>query len=772
MRPSPRTVSPAACLVDLLVIFSSLCLAAAEGGPIPLGTVVAAVIAIFWIDRTPGRGISAMIAAALGIGSFGLALAEFINGDVEVRILAGSHLICYLAVLVLLQAKSITDLYRLIVISTIQMALAALLTNSAWLAIALATYMLLVFLSLSSLLWTSLSSTAMADSDITDAESGLTAIKRLVPNAVRLTAISVVVGGIGFAFVPRVWSGQLSLFNADFPADKTGETGFSETVELGEIGEVMESNDLALTIRSTRPSTGETVRFDEHMASVGLTEPLLRGAVMTRYADGSWTRRSSPLLRTIGFRDSDLRGPDELEFVVHSVRVEPFGSRIVFVPASLQYARPTDSDSLRRIEYDGESLVFSRTDRGGLSKQFEYQFVTRLDWPLGPNTPNYAEYERNERGRELFKEFTGFQSEFGASLQADLRRYLSREIPEVESTPDTLEKAVLVLKHLRESGQFSYTLNLTPNPTDSDPILRFLQSTRTGHCEYFASAMALLLRAAGVPTRLVNGYKGGDYDTEEGVYRVRQLHAHAWVEVLADDRSQWFMFDPTPSGRDTAVQERSKKVYASGSLWDTASNFWNQGMFLTRQQQQRQIYGPLGEMGAAGLSVFSGLSGDREGSGHAGRSLAAFLFFSLIAAGLAVAATLVWRKKSAGKRRGRRDSSQIGSEETAYVLTPWYDRYTEVVRRLLRESRGSAETQREFARSIAGGLSMSDQSDAQKGGLIGTERTLRTMAPGVTKLFYASRFGRKQLLESELNEVNRQLDEIESADVQVASSPD
>ena len=90
---------------------------------------------------------------------------------------------------------------------------------------------------------------------------------------------------------------------------------------------------------------------------------------------------------------------------------------------------------------------------------------------------------------------------------------------------------------------FSY--NLSPGKAQGDPVLHFLFSSKKGHCEYFATAMALLLRTIGIPTRIVGGYLGGDWNELGQYYLVNQSDAHTWVEVWIEDRG-WVTFDPTP----------------------------------------------------------------------------------------------------------------------------------------------------------------------------------------------------------------------------------
>ncbi|HLQ76171.1 MAG TPA: transglutaminase-like domain-containing protein, partial [Terriglobia bacterium] len=135
----------------------------------------------------------------------------------------------------------------------------------------------------------------------------------------------------------------------------------------------------------------------------------------------------------------------------------------------------------------------------------------------------------------------------------DMRRYLqlpanldprvtalARDITTGGSTP--ADKASRIEAYLRKN--YKYTLNLTWAP-GIEPLNTFLFDAKNGHCEYFASAMAILSRAAGIPTRLVNGFQMGEFNPVGSDYIVRESDAHSWVEAYFPERG-WVEFDPTP----------------------------------------------------------------------------------------------------------------------------------------------------------------------------------------------------------------------------------
>jgi hypothetical protein len=119
-----------------------------------------------------------------------------------------------------------------------------------------------------------------------------------------------------------------------------------------------------------------------------------------------------------------------------------------------------------------------------------------------------------------------------------------------------LEERIRRLERHLISG---YSYSLEPVNNGPSPIERFLFDTKEGHCEYFASAMVLLLRSQGVAARIVTGYLGGDYNPIEEYFIVRQSNAHAWVEAFfprsemggsgsgTGEQGRWVVFDPTPA---------------------------------------------------------------------------------------------------------------------------------------------------------------------------------------------------------------------------------
>jgi hypothetical protein len=120
-------------------------------------------------------------------------------------------------------------------------------------------------------------------------------------------------------------------------------------------------------------------------------------------------------------------------------------------------------------------------------------------------------------------------------------RALARDLTASEATP--YDRAIAIQNHLRE---FPYTLEVGSPPPGRDVADYFLFDLKTGYCDYYATTMIVLSRAAGIPARLVVGYANGLYEAEQAHYTVTENYAHSWVEVYFTDIG-WVEFEPTAS---------------------------------------------------------------------------------------------------------------------------------------------------------------------------------------------------------------------------------
>jgi hypothetical protein len=166
-----------------------------------------------------------------------------------------------------------------------------------------------------------------------------------------------------------------------------------------------------------------------------------------------------------------------------------------------------------------------------------------------------------------------------------------------------LERARAIERRLR--ADYGYTLEL-PDHEVADPLAYFLFTRRKGHCEYFASAMTVMLRTAGIPARLATGFQSGVYNPITDFWLVRASDAHAWVEAWIPGRG-WTTFDPTPPDLN---RHGSTLLAKLGLYLDAAGTFWQEWVVSYDISRQGTLADRL-EQGARGLGIrwFDSLSG-------------------------------------------------------------------------------------------------------------------------------------------------------------------
>jgi protein-glutamine gamma-glutamyltransferase len=221
----------------------------------------------------------------------------------------------------------------------------------------------------------------------------------------------------------------------------------------------------------------------------------------------------------------------------------------------------------------------------------------------------------------------------------ELARRITRDKPTV------FDKVIAVQDYLR--GHYRYTLKLTHDPR-LEPVDEFLFVTRRGHCEYFASAMAILLRAIGIHSRSVNGFAAGEWNEFGKYIAVRQGDAHAWVEVLFSNVG-WVTFDPTPSGQEPTAGATGAGA-ALRQLLDTLRMRWFR--YVVEYDLRQQV--SLLRRAQQALSAVS----TRDGWSTATRGAA------MVAGAALLAAIAVW----AWRRRGRITQRLRGREGSPTLL--------------------------------------------------------------------------------------------------------
>jgi protein-glutamine gamma-glutamyltransferase len=354
---------------------------------------------------------------------------------------------------------------------------------------------------------------------------------RKLNHALSLSALSlacgaIILGGVLFFFFPRFSAGYLG--RASFRPSLM--SGFTENVELGQIGEIKKNSAVVMRVQTGKP--------------VGYGRLRWRGIALTTFDGRRWTasERGAQRLQAgedgwIHAADSPVKTDSPKPGIIYTIYLEPLATDAIFVPGKV-------------ISLKGNFNGENSNSFGALRRSYILRDST--DTLLNPfhnySAIRYAGYSLllPVDAAELRAASTEYSSNITATyLQLP---HLDPRIPEfakeiTKNARTPFDKALAIESYLRV--RFTYTLNLTGKP-GNDPLAHFLFETRAGHCEYFASAMTIMLRTLGIPAREVNGFLPGEYNDLGGDYIVRASDAHSWVEVYFPGMD-WQTFDPTPA---------------------------------------------------------------------------------------------------------------------------------------------------------------------------------------------------------------------------------
>ena len=337
-------------------------------------------------------------------------------------------------------------------------------------------------------------------------------------------------------------------------------TGFSDNVNLGDIGQIKRSSQVVMHIQIDGDTDG---RFDLKWRGVALgifdgtrwMNPHVQGAL--HLSEGGFD-----LSRTDSFSNAVPKVPGGLRSVRYRVLMEPIGTNVFFLAAKplLLYG------PYREVATDDAGSVYN-SDRERMIST--YRAISNIYQP----TP--------EALREVHAPVPAQVALNYLQLPPVDKRVRKLAEDVTAGSKNEFDKAAALEQYLRKN--FGYTLVL-PRQLAKDPIADFLLVRKEGHCEYFASAMAIMLRSLGIPARLVNGFRTGEFNAITGSYIIRASDAHTWVEVFFPGQG-WVSFDPTPA--DPKLEPTSWSRFLL--YMDAAREFWREWIINYDYQHQGQI---------------------------------------------------------------------------------------------------------------------------------------------------------------------------------------
>lgn len=317
-----------------------------------------------------------------------------------------------------------------------------------------------------------------------------------------------------FAF-PRVGLGFLSSLGVRTQA----VAGFGDDVELGGFGTIRDDPTVIMRVKPKERSTPPPRSLDLR----------LRGTSFDRYTEGRWSRTQAVGEDLARLQDEYIvfrsRKPKDKEY---EIILDPMEEAVVFLPTG------TVALQVPPVVRSGRNRYRNIVQAPGLDIRYRGRSEGPLTYKafVSPKSRGFRE-PIPERLRRRYLEIPS-----GYERVAELARNV------VAGASNPHAQAQTVERYLRGAGKFRYTLE-QPDTEGKDPLHVFLFEAKAGHCEYFSTAMAVMLRSLGIPARNVTGFLGADYNPYGDYYAVRNGHAHSWVEVLIDGR--WLTFDPTPA---------------------------------------------------------------------------------------------------------------------------------------------------------------------------------------------------------------------------------
>jgi hypothetical protein len=338
-------------------------------------------------------------------------------------------------------------------------------------------------------------------------------------------------------------------------------SGFSQEVRLGGIGQIQQSSAVVMHVQVLYGKLPRDVKW--------------RGLSLANF-DGQrwWNPEEDPTahgLNNVPLDLVQLNGSAFYSGAAPLPRLPTFKYRVVMEPTGLNifFLAPVPTKltgDYRIVEVMPDGAVFN-----------SHRVVTRSGIQETDNTQAIGVYtaEADARDPEMFVRNSNSRDypPHVANLYLQLPRLDPRVGPLAQkisaSASSNYARARAIEEYLRTN--YGYTLQL-PGIRAPDPLAYFLFERKKGHCEYFASSMTVMLRTLGIPARVVNGFRGGEYNDLTGSYIVREKDAHSWVEAYFPEFG-WVTFDPTPAA-DTPVETGTWSRLAL--YMDAASELWRE----------------------------------------------------------------------------------------------------------------------------------------------------------------------------------------------------
>jgi transglutaminase-like putative cysteine protease len=339
--------------------------------------------------------------------------------------------------------------------------------------------------------------------------------------------------------------------------------GFSTRVDLGGVGKLRSDPTIAMRVHLNEPPPAPAARLALY----------LRGTAFDHYDGTSWTRTRpahslAPFEETRDGSIVRIAGSGKLKPEEMSIDLEPINPPIIFLPGEAVAIR---------INEPGDGVGF-RAPKVLVAADDEYKYERADERGL-----QYSVYRDRSRPEPLSLEERKRYLEVPPAIVGPISELAQRWVGPVSTD---WEEANAIEERLR--SEYRYDLD-SPSGAAPQPLLHFLFESKSGHCEFYSTAMAMLLRTLNVPTRNVTGFIGGTYNRFGEFYAVRQGDAHSWVEVYIDGRG-WTRFDPTPPSSSAPRSDVTGMVAFLRDVIEAAAQRWSRHVIGYDLDQQIELF--------------------------------------------------------------------------------------------------------------------------------------------------------------------------------------
>lgn len=804
--------------VAMLVTLGAMLLGIGQQGTsiLPVLATLAAFSSVYITDIHRYFSLNRNLANLAALGAVAFSVSDFFGGGSIEKLHAIAKLLIYLQIVLLFQIKTTRVYWHLSVLSLLQVVVAAALNMNISFGIMLIAYMFAALTTLS--LFFIYRETVRVDPQLKaehdaldqpplltlsfflghermNAGSGKEAIslqsflpgnlskvfsgRQMFLQVCRMSFVTVLTTIAVFYSIPRI---ENKRFAEAFPSGMN-QTGFSDEISLNQMGQILQSNEMVMRVSYSDKDDGERLEL--------LYEPYFRGAVLNTYIDnGKWVTGTQGFARN----EPPKLPPQNINVVRETINPSPAArfissgdSLVLFGGNPVYQDNKTTPDLLvsRRYGY----ITYSDGSKETKKPPHEYNML--VPWNNSPFIGSWAPVSESITRRHPFWGYLYEQLTTLRDNQTDQFTFkaLMDQADQIvtdsgEDASDTYEVAKSLERHFVIDGDYTYSLSNYDRALASehdDPIVDFVVNHRTGHCEYFASGLTMMLRHRGIPARIVVGYKGGEFNSVGKFFTVKQLHAHAWVEayirpedlpstIIAADYPQgaWLRLDPTPASRvspGNLNKDRGGLVNSALAWFDYLEAIWREYVVeMSSERQEEEIYKPFAERFFEPIAHWF----DKEKWTEYFKTKLATVgiqmdskWFSWYASGLAIIASLVLVVLFKLTRWGCKKAWIYLKPKLMNFWTPGHSRvdfYHQLELMLSRNGwkREKGQTPQELVSLVEHTIAENENASQ-----------ISSILDSLVKSYYQVRFGGVQLNDAQRTEIGNQLNQLQGMLVQI-----